>query len=378
MLRIRDTLQHALHSVLREDGCVSVNTPILTSNDCEGAGELFSVLPAADLKAAVAAGPQPRSDGKTPNQASLQPADRFFGKPVYLTVSGQLHLEAFACALGRVYTFGPTFRAEDSNTTRHACEFWMLEPELAPGSMHDAMDLAERCVKGAMAAVLRERPDDVRFLAEKGGSEAGLADRLAATADTGTRFARMTYTEAVAALRGSGRAFTVPVSWGDGLASEHERFLAEEVVKGPLFVTDYPAAIKPFYMKASPPRDGEPGPTVQAFDLLMPGLGELVGGSAREDDHGVLAGRMAALELLSPARAAALAAPTAPGAAGAKYPPADCNGSHLDWYLDLRRFGSVPHAGFGLGFERLVMLATGIPNIRDVLPIPRVPDSCRM
>jgi asparaginyl-tRNA synthetase len=470
VLRVRDTLQHALHAAMRRAGCLSVNTPVLTANDCEGAGELFSVVPSAHLSelraleaaaggsdvaaqlrpdAAAAAAAAPPSS-PAPATAPPSPAvpvgqpqplphtigghharsacDRFFGKPVYLTVSGQLHLEAFACSLGRVYTFGPTFRAENSNTTRHAAEFWMLEPELAPGTMADAvsgrreggrmgrgcvvegkhvcsccscglipihlcvvplfppihpsqpdtqMDLAEAAVKASLGAVLAERPLDVAFLTDK--VDPTLAGRLAACADPSAPFARMSYTAAVDALRASGAPFKAPVEWGAGLASEHERWLAEVHVGGrPLFVTDYPAGVKPFYMKASaaqataPP---PPGPTVQAFDLLLPGLGELVGGSAREDDHGVLAQRMAAAGLLSPARAAAVAA--GDDAAWAA-PPADCDAPYLDWYLDLRRFGSVPHAGFGLGFERLVMFATGAGNIRDVLPVPRVPDSCRM
>ena len=284
-------------------------------------------------------------------------------------------------------------------------------------------------MKGSLTALLAERPDDVRWLNDK--VDSGLLQRITTTADASRPFARMSYTEAIRVLQSSGKAFKLPVKWEDGLASEHERFLAEEHVKGPLFVTDYPAAIKPFYMKANSDSDatasspsaaggGAPGPTVQAFDLLMPTLGELVGGSAREDRHDVLAQRMASLGLLSPRRLAALASGTPSSA-----PPADCESGSLDWYLDLRRWGSLPHAGevashlegvrwhgvespvattrhskclsvptalmslssplsrlspagFGLGFERLVMFATGVSNIRDVLPVPRVPDSCRM
>lgn len=371
MLRVRHSLTQAVHAYFDGKGYFAVNTPVLTSNDCEGAGELFAVAPASAVSAPSApAAPAAAGAPAAPPAAPAPPA-HFFSKPVYLTVSGQLHLEAFACALSRVYTFGPTFRAENSNTTRHLAEFWMLEPELAPGTAEDAMDLAEGCVKACVTGVLEKRGSDLATLVDR--VDSGLMERLQRTA-SGAPFPRIRYTEAVNILQASGQAFKQPVVWGEGLASEHERWLAESHVGGPLFVTDYPAAIKPFYMRHNEPRADEPSPTVGAFDLLVPRIGELIGGSAREERAEVLGPAMAAAGLLSPRMAAA--ARKGPQALAAE-PPADPNAG-LDWYLDLRRFGSVPHAGWGMGFERLVLFCTGLENIRDAIPMPRVPGSCRM
>lgn len=404
VLRARDTLQHGIQSHLRKEGYIQVHTPVLTSNDCEGAGELFQVMPASDLAAAASgagqatAQPPPKSaaqhTGQHQHRTALDSASSsFFNKPVYLTVSGQLHLETFACAMQKVYTFGPTFRAENSNTSRHLAEFWMLEPELCPGNMHDAMMMAQGCVKAACAQLLNDRPDDVAFFNDR--VMKGVADRLSSTAAVDKPFAVMTYGQAIDALSSCGHAFTTPVSWHDGLASEHERYLAEVHCKGPVFVTDYPAHQKPFYMKTNDDGDDgacsscggvashtsacEPGArrrgqTAQAFDLLVPGVGELIGGSAREDRYEVLGRKMKRLGLLSEQAAAALDAPDG----GLSSPPANPDGRCLDWYLDLRKYGSIPHAGFGLGFERLLLLATGVENVRDAIPVPRVPGSCRM
>jgi len=294
MLRMRHTLSRAVHDYFDADGAVLVNTPIITSNDCEGAGELFAVASAAagasetpaeaaassatsSAAAASAAAPAAASA----SAAAARAAGGFFGKPTYLTVSGQLHLEAFACALSRVYTFGPTFRAENSNTPRHLAEFWMVEPELAPCSMAQAMDNAEGCVKAAVGAALARRLDDIQLLGSRvTAADAGaLVARLTTTAST-KPFARMTYTDAVRVLTGSGQSFTAPVVWGEGLASEHERWLAEVFVGGPVFVTDYPAAIKPFYMRRNE-EDG--GKTVAAFDLLVPTIVRCKGGGGTRD-----------------------------------------------------------------------------------------------
>ena len=368
VLRVRHTLAAALHAHLQGAGLLHVHTPILTGNDCEGAGELFR-----------AATVEPSGGGGSGGGASAGESS-FFGRPAYLTVSGQLHLEAFAAALSRVYAFGPTFRAENSNTPRHLAEFWMVEPEVAPAGLPEALALCEGAVSAAAGALLRERSDDVALLArgsaDAGGSGAGavsqpsplqLFARLEAAARGG--FAVLTYAQALAALaRQPGGSGTPP--WGAALTAEHERWLAEAHVGGPVFVTHYPAALKPFYMRAS---EGSSG-TVDNFDLLVPGLGELAGGSAREHRHDALASTMRKAGLLSPGVEAALSSPCG----GVARPPADPANGYLDWYLDLRRFGGVPSAGWGLGFDRLVAWACGLDNVRDAAPCPRARNTCSM
>ena len=333
--RIRNALSAALHAHLQSLDFLHMHTPLITSSDCEGAGEVFAVAPWG------------APDGS-----------EFFGKPAFLTVSGQLHAEAFACGLGKVYTFGPTFRAEDSNTSRHLAEFWMLEPEVAWASLPDVMDLAETCIKAAVHGARERVADDLAFCAAR--VDQTLPQRLGGILKEGGdvapgTFARMTYTEAVEVLQSSGQSWDKPVAWGDALGTEHEKWLAEEHVRGPVFVTDYPAAVKPVYMLANDEGEreaGAPGPTVACVDLLVPKLAELVGGSAREHRHAHLEAAMSRGGLLE--------------------------SGELQWYLDLRKFGSVPHAGWGLGFERLVQLVSGVENIRDVIPFPRAPGLCPM
>ncbi len=321
VIRMRDLLSFAIHRFFHEQGFVLVHTPLITTSDCEGAGEMFTVtaLNPAQLQ------------GNAPFTAD------FFGQRAGLTVSGQLQAEIFAESHGRVYTFGPTFRAENSNTSRHLAEFWMLEPEMAFCDLAGDMRVAEALIKYLVAAALDEAPDDLalfdRFVSP------GLLARLELVRSQ--PFAHFTYTQAVEALRKSGRAFEFPVEWGIDLQAEHERFLCEEVAKAPVIVTNYPKAIKPFYMRMD-----EDGNTVAAMDILVAGIGELIGGSQREERYDVLAARME---------------------------EAGMNLETYQWYLDLRRFGSVPHAGFGLGFERLVQFVTGMTNIRDVIPFPRTP-----
>lgn len=321
--RIRSELNFAIHRFFREQGFVQVHTPIITTSDCEGAGEMFTVT--------ALTGEQLRKP--EPFQQD------FFGRRAGLTVSGQLQAEIFALSHGRVYTFGPTFRAENSNTARHLAEFWMLEPEMAFCDLAGDMAVAETMIKDLVATVQSNCAEELELF-ERFVSK-GLLKKLEAV--QAQPFARMTYTEAVEALRTSGRKFEFPVQWGNDLQSEHERFLCEELAGRPLIVTDYPKTIKPFYMRLN-----DDGATVAAMDILVPGIGELVGGSQREERLELLEGRM---------RAAGL------------------DLEEYSWYLDLRRFGSVPHAGFGLGFERLVQFVTGISNIRDVMPFPRTPGS---
>lgn len=319
--RVRSTLSFAIHRFFHEQGFLQVHTPIITTSDCEGAGEMFTVsaLEPAQLT------------GKDPFAAD------FFGRRAGLTVSGQLQAEVYALSHGRVYTFGPTFRAENSNTSRHLAEFWMLEPEMAFCDLQGNMAVAEAMIKSLINTTLTECTEDLelfdKFIAK------GLIDRLALVRDR--PFVHLTYTEAVAELKRSGRTFEFPVEWGTDLQAEHERWLCEEVAGAPVIVTNYPARIKPFYMRLD-----EGGETVAAMDILVAGIGELVGGSQREERYEVLAARMAAAGL---------------------------DLAQYGWYLDLRRFGSVPHAGFGLGFERLVQFVTGMQNIREVIPFPRTP-----
>ncbi|OPZ30109.1 MAG: Asparagine--tRNA ligase [Lentisphaerae bacterium ADurb.BinA184] len=325
VLRVRNTLARATHNFFQSNDFYYLNTPIITASDCEGAGEMFQVT-TLDLDALP----------RTP-EGRIDYAQDFFGKKTGLTVSGQLEGETYACALGRIYTFGPTFRAENSNTRRHLAEFWMIEPEAAFFDLDDNAALAEAYLKHLFAAVLDECGEDLTFFNDR------IDKTLLDTLNTlrASHFSRMTYSEAVACLEKSGRAFEFPVAWGAELQSEHERYLAEEHCKGPVIVTDYPATIKPFYMRLS-----DDARTVAAMDVLVPGVGEIIGGSQREERLDVITARM--------------------NASGLQV-------EDYGWFLDLRRFGSVPHAGFGLGFERMVQFCTGMQNIRDVIPFPRVP-----
>lgn len=325
VFRLRSLLSFAVHRYFHERGFVQVHTPILTASDAEGAGEMFQVT-SLDLEALAAESPQ-----------ALDYTQDFFGRPANLAVSGQLNAEAFAHAFKNVYSFGPTFRAEDSNTARHAAEFWMIEPECAFCDLDGLIALAEDFIRQMIIAVQTEAADELAFFNDR--IDEGLIDRLTAVQTAG--FSRMTYDEAIAILEKSGHPFKYPVAWGLDLQTEHERYLTDEVVGGPLFVTDYPEAIKAFYM-----RRNADNKTVAAVDLLVPGIGEIIGGSQREERLDLLQARL-----------------QANGMSAADY----------RWYSDLRRFGGTPHAGFGVGFERLLMYLSGMKNIRDVIPFPRVP-----
>jgi len=325
VLRVRNAASRAIHDFFQQRGFLLLHAPIITASDAEGAGELFRVTtldPAASPGGAAGA---------------VDYSEDFFGRQAYLTVSGQLEAEIAALAMTDVYTFGPTFRAENSNTSRHLAEFWMIEPEMAFCDLEGDMDLAEAFLKSVFRHVLESCPDDMEFFAKRIDGEA--IERLRHVVDT--PFERIRYTEAVRILESCGRDFEYPVKWGADLQSEHERFLAEEHIRRPVIVTDYPAAIKAFYMYLN---DDEK--TVRAMDVLVPKVGEIVGGSQREHRLDVLRRRMA---------------------------EADLDESNYWWYLDLRRHGSAPHAGFGAGFERVVQFMTGMANIRDVVPFPRVP-----
>jgi len=322
--RVRNALAFATHQFYQDRDFLYLNTPMVTASDAEGVGDMFQVT-TLDI------GSPPRSDGE------VDYTQDFFGKPTFLTVSGQLPAEAYASALDRVYTFGPTFRAENSNTRRHLAEFWMIEPEIAFADLSDNADLAEDYVRYLFQYVLDNCGEDLEFFNK--WVDEGLLERLDSIASSA--FQRITYTEAVEALVNADTSFEFPVSWGSDLQSEHERYLTEVVFSQPVIVTDYPKDIKAFYM-----RRNEDGKTVAAMDVLLPGVGEIVGGSQREERHDVL------LESIEE------------------------KGLPLEeywWYLDLRRFGSVPHAGFGLGFGRIVQFATGMQNIRDAIPFPRTP-----
>ncbi|NTV14328.1 MAG: asparagine--tRNA ligase [Desulfobulbaceae bacterium] len=322
LLRVRSTLCGAVHRFFQAENFFQVHTPVITTSDCEGAGEMFTV---------TTLNPSQLGQGNDPFAAD------FFGRRAGLTVSGQLEAEALALALGRVYTFGPTFRAENSNTSRHLAEFWMIEPEMAFCDLNEDAALAERFLRYLISQVINECGEELELFGKF--IDKSLPERLATVA--GQEFARITYTEAVRLLGAAPVQFAFPVSWGGDLQSEHERYLAEIVFKRPLIVTDYPATLKPFYM-----RENADGKTVAAMDILLPGIGEIIGGSQREERYEVLERRMLAA------------------------------GLDLDtyrWYLDLRRYGSVPHAGFGLGFERLVQFVTGMANIRETIPFPRTP-----
>ena len=330
VFRVRSLAAYAIHSFFMERGFVYVHTPLITGSDCEGAGEMFQVT-TLDLDNV------PRTeDGK------VDYSKDFFGKPTNLTVSGQLNGETFAMAFRNIYTFGPTFRAENSNTTRHAAEFWMIEPEIAFADLKDDMRLAEDMLKYIIANVLEQAPEEMQFYNQF--VDKGLLERLnlVLTSD----FGHVTYTEAIELLEKHNDQFEYPVHWGSDLQTEHERYLTEVVFKRPVFVTDYPKEIKAFYMKLNP--DGK---TVAAMDCLVPGIGEIIGGSQREDDYETLRGRMQELGLKE---------------------------EDYAFYLDLRKYGSARHAGFGLGFERCVMYLTGVSNIRDVLPFPRTVGTCEL
>ncbi len=323
--RVRHTLTRAVHRYFDEQGFTQVHTPVITSSDCEGAGELFrvSTLDLMNL---------PMTDG-----GDVDFSEDFFGREAYLTVSGQLNVESYALAMSKVYTFGPTFRAENSNTSRHLAEFWMVEPEIAFADLDDAADLAEDFLKYIFRALLEDRPRDMAFFDDR--SDVGCIDRLQAFVDSD--FEQMDYAEAIDILEGveDEQDFEFPVSWGIDLQSEHERYLAEEHVGRPVVVKNYPKDIKAFYMKVNDDEE-----TVAAMDVLAPGIGEIIGGAQREDRLDVLERRIEAL---------------------------GHDLEEYDWYRDLRRYGSVPHAGFGLGFERTIAYATGIENVRDVIAFPR-------
>ncbi len=325
VLRVRHALAFGVHQYFNDHGFFYVHTPIITGSDAEGAGQMFRVttLPPEH--------PPRTSDG------SVDYSQDFFGKQTNLTVSGQLEGELAAMALGSIYTFGPTFRAENSNTARHLAEFWMIEPEVAFNELEDNMDLAEDFLRYLVRYALERCADDLQFLNDQYDTE--LLGRLRFVVDN--EFQRLTYTEAVEILKSSTQKFEFPVDWGTDLQSEHERYLVEKHFEKPVILTNYPKEIKAFYMKLD-----EDGRTVRAMDVLFPGIGEIIGGSQREEDYDKLTARMAEMHV-----------------------PAN----ELDWYLDTRRFGTAPHAGFGLGFERLVLFVTGMGNIRDVIPFPRYP-----
>jgi asparaginyl-tRNA synthetase len=327
--RVRHTVARAIHRFFHEHGFLWVNTPIITASDAEGAGELFrvSTLDLANLP-------------RTP-EGKVDYAQDFFGREAFLTVSGQLNVETYCLALSKVYTFGPTFRAENSNTSRHLAEFWMVEPEIAFADLADNATLAEALLKYLLKAVLTERGDDMAFFNER--VEKGVIAKLQGIVDK--EFVRMGYTEAIGILDRAKEKFEFPVKWGMDLQSEHERYLAEKHVGGPLVLMNYPKEIKAFYMRLN-----DDGNTVAAMDVLAPGIGEIVGGSQREERLAVLDARMDEAKL---------------------------DKHHYGWYRDLRRYGSVPHAGFGLGFERTVSYITGLANVRDVIPFPRTPGSAR-
>jgi asparaginyl-tRNA synthetase len=317
--RVRNAVAHAVHGYFNRNGFIWVNTPIITASDCEGAGQLFRVSTLDTIS------------------RDTNYADDFFGAQTYLTVSGQLNVESYACSLSKVYTFGPTFRAENSNTSRHLAEFWMIEPEIAFANLDDLANLAEDFLKSVLTEVLEARPDDMAFFAQH--IDKNVLHRI--TQVIRSPFTRLDYTDAVKILESCGEHFEFPVRWGLDLQSEHERYLTEQHVGGPVVVVNYPKEIKAFYMRSND--DG----TVAAMDVLMPGVGEIIGGSQREERLDQLDARMAEHGL----------------------------GEELWWYRDLRRYGTVPHAGFGLGFERLVLYLTGMENIRDVIPFPRVPNN---
>ncbi|MFT6900352.1 MAG: asparaginyl-tRNA synthetase [Colwellia sp.] len=325
--RVRNTLAQAVHRFLHSKGYFWISTPLITGSDCEGAGEMFrvSTLDMENL---------PRTD-----KGDVDYGKDFFGKETFLTVSGQLNVETYACALSKVYTFGPTFRAENSNTTRHLAEFWMIEPEIAFADLSDAADLAEEMLKYVFQAVLDERSDDMAFFEQR--VDKTVVDRMNSVIKND--FVRLDYTDAITILENCDKTFENKVAWGVDLNSEHERYLAEDHFNGPVVLQNYPKDIKSFYMRLN-----DDGKTVAAMDILAPGIGEIIGGSQREERLDVLDARLAEMNL---------------------------NQEDYSWYRDLRRYGTVPHSGFGLGFERLVAYATGMQNVRDVIPFPRTPNN---
>ena len=328
VFRVRSLLAFAIHKFFQERGFVYVNTPIITASDCEGAGEMFNVstLDVNNL---------PKNEDGTVNYA-----EDFFGKPAHLTVSGQLNGETYAMAFKNIYTFGPTFRSENSNTVKHASEFWMIEPEMAFATLDDDMDLAEDMIKYIIKYVLDNAPEEMHFFNKF--IEPGLLDKLDNVVNS--EFGRITYEEAIKELEKHNDEFQFPVHFGSDIQTEHERYICEKIFGKPVFVTDYPKEIKAFYMKQNP--DGK---TVRAADLLAPGIGEIVGGSQREENFGKLEARIRELGM---------------------------NPEDYWWYMDLRKYGSAVHSGFGLGFERMIMYLTGMQNIRDVIPFPRTPGNC--
>ena len=323
VFRVRSLCAYAIHKFFQERDFVYVHTPLITGSDCEGAGEMFR-LTTMDLNNI------PKTE-----EGNVDYSKDFFGKEANLTVSGQLNAEIMALAFRNVYTFGPTFRAENSNTVKHASEFWMVEPEIAFADLEDNMELAEDMIKYIINYVMENAPEEMEFF--NNFVDKGLIERLNAVVNS--EFKRLPYTEAIELLQKSGHKFEFPVEWGCDLQTEHERYLTEEIIKGPVFVTDYPKDIKAFYMRLNP--DGK---TVRATDLLVPGIGEIIGGSQREERYDVLLDRIKELGL---------------------------NEEDYWWYLELRKYGETKHAGFGLGFERLIMYITGMSNIRDVIPFPR-------
>lgn len=328
--RVRSLAAYAIHKFFQERGFVYVHTPIITGSDCEGAGEMFQVT-TMDLNNV------PKTE-----EGKVDYTEDFFGKPTNLTVSGQLNGETYAMAFKKIYTFGPTFRAENSNTTRHAAEFWMIEPEIAFADLADDMELAEAMIKYVIKYVLENAPEEMNFF--NSFVDKGLLDRLNHVINS--EFGRVTYTEAIKLLEEHNDKFEYKVSWGVDLQTEHERYLTEQIFKRPVFVTDYPKEIKAFYMKLN--KDGK---TVAAMDCLVPGIGEIIGGSQREENYEVLTKRMEELGL---------------------------NEKDYQFYLDLRKYGTARHAGFGLGFERMIMYLTGMGNIRDVIPFPRTVNNCEL
>ena len=323
--RVRNTLAYATHRFFQNRGFLYVHTPIITASDCEGGGKMFQVTTLDHAR-------PPRTES-----GDVDHSQDFFGKSAYLTVSGQLNGEIYACALSDIYTFGPTFRAENSHTSRHLAEFWMIEPEMAFADINDNMDLAEAYLKSVFQEVLTHNAEDMELFDQFVSK--GILAKLQAIIEH--PFERITYTQAVDILNTCGKTFEFPIHWGADLQSEHERYLCEEHFKKPVIVRDYPAAIKAFYMRAN-----EDGKTVAAMDVLVPGVGEIIGGSQSEERHSVLVDKMNLMDL---------------------------NKDDYWWYLELRQFGTVPHAGFGAGFERLVQFVTGMENIRDVIPFPRSP-----
>ena len=329
--RVRSSLSAAIHEFFRLRGFVYVHTPVITASDCEGAGQLFRVS-ALDMR-------DPPRDEK----GEIDYAQDFFGRSTYLTVSGQLEAETYACGLGKVYTFGPTFRAENSNTPRHLAEFWMVEPEMAFCDLQDNADLAEEFIRFICRAALDRCGQDMEFFNKR--IDESVIDTISHVADSG--FERITYTQAIGLLQDAGRDWQFPVDWGRDLQTEHERYLTEEKFNKPVVVTDYPASIKPFYMRLNEV-DNKGRQTVAAMDVLVPRIGEIIGGSQREERLETLEARMSEQGV---------------------------NSEEYWWYLDLRRYGTVPHSGFGLGLERTVQFITGMANIRDVIPFPRTPRS---